>query len=64
MNVFGDDGAAEIDFGAYESGLPELAFVTENRQLQAVLWDALFKQKITHLHSGSANLPNYSRVEN
>ncbi len=41
MNVFGDDGAAEIDFGAYESGLPELAFVTENRQLQAVLWGAL-----------------------
>ncbi len=49
MNVFGDDGAAEIDFGAYESGLPELAFVTENRQLQAVLWDALFNdsQNIT-----------------
>lgn len=49
MNVFGDDGAAEIDFGAYESGLPELAFVTENRQLQAVLWNALFNdsQNIT-----------------
>ncbi|HNH50801.1 MAG TPA: UbiH/UbiF family hydroxylase [Nitrosomonas sp.] len=49
MNVFGDDGAAEIDFGAYESGLPELAFVTENRQLQAVLWGALLNdsQNIT-----------------
>ena len=49
MNVFGDDGAAEIDFGAYESGLPELAFVTENRQLQAVLWNALLNdsQNIT-----------------
>lgn len=49
MNVFGDDGAAQIDFGAYESGLPELAFVTENRQLQAVLWDALLNhsQNIT-----------------
>ncbi len=49
MNVFGDDGVAEIDFGAYESGLPELAFVAENRQLQAVLWDALLNnsQNIT-----------------
>ena len=49
MNVFGDDGAAEIDFGAYENGLPELAFVTENRQLQAVLWNALLNdsQNIT-----------------
>lgn len=41
MKVFGDDGAARLDFSAYGSGLSELAFIAENRQLQAVVWNAL-----------------------
>ncbi|CAE6516024.1 Ubiquinone biosynthesis protein UbiH [Nitrosomonas nitrosa] len=41
MKVFGDDGAARLDFSAYDSGLPELAFIAENRQLQNVVWNAL-----------------------
>lgn len=41
MKVFGDDGAARLDFSAYDSGLPELAFIAENRQLQAAVWNAL-----------------------
>lgn len=41
MKVFGDDGAARLDFSAYDSGLPELAFIVENRQLQTVVWNAI-----------------------
>lgn len=41
MKVFGDDGAARLDFSAYDSGLPELAFIAENRQLQSVVWNAI-----------------------
>lgn len=41
MKVFGDDGAARLDFSAYESGLSELAFIAENRQLQTAVWNAL-----------------------
>lgn len=40
MRVYGDDGAARIDFSAYESGVPELACITENRQLQHAVWGA------------------------
>lgn len=41
MVVFGDDSAARLDFSAYDTGLTELAFIAENRQLQAAVWDAL-----------------------
>lgn len=41
MKVFGDDGAARLDFSAYDSGVSELAFIAENRQLQAAVWNAL-----------------------
>ncbi len=41
MKVFGDDGAARLDFSAYDSGLSELAFIAENRQLQTTVWNAL-----------------------
>ncbi|SDW53662.1 UbiH/UbiF family hydroxylase [Nitrosomonas communis] len=41
MKVFGDDGAARLDFSAYASGLSELAFIAENRQLQTAVWKAL-----------------------
>jgi ubiquinone biosynthesis UbiH/UbiF/VisC/COQ6 family hydroxylase len=43
MRVFGD-GAAELDFSAYQLGAPELAFILENRLLQHALWQGLQQQ--------------------
>ena len=37
MAIFGDDGVARLDFNAYEAGLGELAYIVENRELQAQL---------------------------
>ena len=45
MAVYGDDGAAHLDFSAYDAGLPELAFIAENRQLQAAMWNGLKQQQ-------------------
>ncbi len=41
MRIFGDDTRSTIDFSAYDSGLRELAFIVENRELQRVLWNGL-----------------------
>jgi ubiquinone biosynthesis UbiH/UbiF/VisC/COQ6 family hydroxylase len=41
MAVFGDDSAARLDFSAYNIGVPELAFIVENRQLQHAAWKGL-----------------------
>ena len=41
MVVFGDDNCAHINFSAYEIGIPELAFIAENRQLQTAVWEVL-----------------------
>lgn len=41
MQVFGDDGAAHLDFSAYDTGLTELAFIAESRQLHSAVWDSL-----------------------
>ncbi len=41
MAVFGDDNAARLDFSAYNIGVPELAFIVENRQLQHAAWRGL-----------------------
>ncbi len=41
MRVFGDDGAASIEFDAYRSGVPELAWIVEDAALQAALWTGL-----------------------
>ena len=41
MRVFGDDGAAELSFSAYDAGLRELAWTVENRVLHDALWTAL-----------------------
>jgi ubiquinone biosynthesis UbiH/UbiF/VisC/COQ6 family hydroxylase len=41
MAVFGDDSAARLDFSAYNIGVPELAFIAENRQLQNGAWKGL-----------------------
>lgn len=43
MRVFGDENM-ELDFSAYQLGVPELAFILENRLLQQVLWQGLQKQ--------------------
>ncbi|CAH1904352.1 2-octaprenyl-3-methyl-6-methoxy-1,4-benzoquinol hydroxylase [Candidatus Nitrotoga sp. HW29] len=43
MRVFGDENA-ELDFSAYQLGVPELAFILENRLLQQVLWQGLQEQ--------------------
>ena len=41
MQVFGDDGASRIAFDAYRSGVAELAWIVEDREVQAALWRAL-----------------------
>lgn len=41
MLVFGDDSTAHINFSAYEIGIPELASIVENRQLQTAVWKVL-----------------------
>lgn len=41
MAVWGDDNTARINFSAYEMGIAELAFIAENRQLQAAVWETL-----------------------
>jgi ubiquinone biosynthesis UbiH/UbiF/VisC/COQ6 family hydroxylase len=40
MEIYGDDGAARLDFSAYDAGLRELAVIVENRFLQQALWRA------------------------
>ncbi|MCC2680970.1 MAG: 2-octaprenyl-3-methyl-6-methoxy,4-benzoquinol hydroxylase [Nitrosospira multiformis] len=44
MAIFGDDNAARLDFSAYNIGVPELAFIVENRQLQHAAWQGLKRQ--------------------
>lgn len=41
MRVHGDDQVSRIEFSAYQSGIPELAFIAENRQLQHAIWETL-----------------------
>lgn len=43
MQVFGDEGA-ELAFSAYQLGVPELAFILENRLLLQALWLELQQQ--------------------
>ncbi len=44
MRVFGDTGA-ELDFSAYQMGVPELACILENRALQHALWQTVSQQE-------------------
>jgi len=44
MLVRGDRADALLQFSAYESGVPELAWIVESRRLQSVLWQALEHQ--------------------
>jgi 2-polyprenylphenol 6-hydroxylase len=41
MRIFGDDGAARIEFDAYRCGVPELAWIVEDAALQDALWGGL-----------------------
>jgi 2-octaprenylphenol hydroxylase len=41
MRVFGDEGGSELEFSAYQLGVPELAFILEGRLLQQALWAGL-----------------------
>jgi ubiquinone biosynthesis UbiH/UbiF/VisC/COQ6 family hydroxylase len=45
MQVWGDDGAAEIDFTAQHANQSSLGHIVENRQLQNVLWQMLQQQE-------------------
>ncbi|MGH8764756.1 MAG: UbiH/UbiF family hydroxylase [Burkholderiales bacterium] len=44
MRVYGDDGASRIEFDAYRSGVAQLAWIIEDRAVQASLWRALAGQ--------------------
>jgi 2-octaprenylphenol hydroxylase len=44
MLVRGDRADALLQFSAYESGVPELAWIVESRRLQSVLWQGLEHQ--------------------
>ena len=41
MRVFGDSPGAALEFDAYRAGVGELAWIVEDRALQAALWRAL-----------------------
>ncbi|TCV84690.1 UbiH/UbiF family hydroxylase [Sulfurirhabdus autotrophica] len=45
MHIRGDAASAQLDFSAYEAGMPELAFILESRLLQHALWQALAEQE-------------------
>lgn len=45
MRVFGDDGASRIDFDAYRTGVPELAWIVEDGRMQDALWRGLEAQE-------------------
>jgi ubiquinone biosynthesis UbiH/UbiF/VisC/COQ6 family hydroxylase len=48
MHVFGDDGAARLQFDAYKSGVPELAAIVEESNLQQALATSLAGQDNLH----------------
>ena len=45
MHIYGDDGKANLDFDAHQSGLAELAVIAEVRHMQYGLWRALQRQE-------------------
>jgi 2-polyprenylphenol 6-hydroxylase len=45
MLIHGDGADALLQFSAYESGVAELAWIVENRQLQSLLWQGLEQQQ-------------------
>jgi ubiquinone biosynthesis UbiH/UbiF/VisC/COQ6 family hydroxylase len=49
MRITGDDGSSHLKFSAYEAGVSELAFITENRLLHAALLKQLQSESVTLL---------------
>jgi 2-polyprenylphenol 6-hydroxylase len=41
MRIFGDDEGSKLEFDAYDAGVPELASIVEDAQLQNALWQGL-----------------------
>lgn len=62
MAVCGDDNCAQIDFSAYEIGLPQLAYIVENRQLQNAAWNVL-KTYSDHFHIFSQKCTSISFLD-
>src|SRR5262245_32807388 len=57
MEIHGDDGAARLEFSAYDAGLRELAFIVENRLLVDALWRKLASTAVrVHCPAGCASL--------
>ncbi len=56
MRVYGDDGNSLIEFDAYRTGCAELAWIVEDRLLQAALWRGLDSQDGLTLCPASAML--------
>jgi ubiquinone biosynthesis UbiH/UbiF/VisC/COQ6 family hydroxylase len=44
MQIYGDGAGAQLQFSAYESGVPELAWTVESSRLQSALWQGLEHQ--------------------
>ena len=41
MRIFGDEPGAQLEFDAYDAGVPELAWIVEDSVLQDALWQGL-----------------------
>lgn len=41
MRIWGDDGVSQLEFSAYEVGVPALGYIVESRLMQAELWARL-----------------------
>ncbi len=54
MQVFGDDGRSKIEFDAYRTGVPELAWIVEDSVLQQALWRSLKEDGATQLFAPAA----------
>jgi ubiquinone biosynthesis UbiH/UbiF/VisC/COQ6 family hydroxylase len=63
MRIFGDDGAARLEFSAYDAGLRELAFIVENRLLQETLWRCIGASATCVFGSGRCRSLNFEPEE-
>jgi ubiquinone biosynthesis UbiH/UbiF/VisC/COQ6 family hydroxylase len=43
MRIWGDDGVSQLEFSAYEVGVPALGYIVESRLMQAGLWARLLQ---------------------
>ena len=54
MRVRGDGGGAGLEFDAYDAGVPELAWMVEDRELQNALWRVLATQDAFEHYAGAS----------